>query len=424
MNNTSDQFSLADFYFTDTDNPMTPPPDYLAWRKDVAWATSLYEPVLDSAAEAVCILQTKDGPRRAINMTSYGYLALIRHPRIIDAAKKALDRFGTGACGSPILSGKTALYPDLERKLKDLTGRNAVLLFNSGFGGALGSIAGLLRKGDVAVLDERAHVSLVDGAKVAGAKLAFFKHNDAKALDETLAKEKDKRRLIVVEGIYSMDGDMADLPALLDVAESHRVGVFIDEAHSILGCGPNGGGVAEHFGVRSRIGMQFATFSKAFSACGGFVVSSKDVIEYLRFYSNPYGFSCALPPSTVAGLSAALDVIKEESWRRQRLWDNASYFRSQLQALGINTGESNSYVVPIVIGDDRNLLFELGHALRNRGLFLAPVDYPTVPIDQVRFRCSITAGHTRENLDEALQIIEDLIVPPLRAKGLLVATHA
>jgi glycine C-acetyltransferase len=220
-----------------------------------------------------------------------------------------------------------------------------------------------------------------------------------------------------------MDGDMADLPRLTEVAEAHGVGMFVDEAHSILCCGPNGGGVVEHFRVGSRVGVQYGTFSKGFSSCGGFAAASSDIIEYLRFYSNPYGFTCALPPAIVAVISEALDVMKEEKWRRDRLWENAAYFRTQLQAMGINTGRSNSYVVPIVVGEDRALLYQLGHALRQRGLFVTPVDYPTVPLDQARFRASVTAAHTRENIDEALQILGDVFVPVMRSKGLLRAAQ-
>ena len=212
---------------------------------------------------------------------------------------------------------------------------------------------------------------------------------------------------------------MADLPALLDVAESHGVGIFVDEAHSILCCGPTGGGVVEHFGARARVGVQYGTLSKAFSCGGGFAAAPTDLIEYLRFYSNAYGFTCALPPSVVAAASAVIDVIQAETWRRAQLWENAAYFRTHLQSLGINTGTSTSYVVPIVVGEDRALLYELGHQLRAHGLFLTPVDYPTVPLDQARFRASVTALHTREVLDEALQILEDVFVPPMRARGLL-----
>ena len=306
-----------------------------------------------------------------------------------------------------------------KQKLAALTGREKVLVYNSGFGGALGSAAGLMRKGDVAVIDARAHVSLADGARVGGARIAFFEHNDPQSLDQVLASTSGERRLVFVDGLYSMDGDMANLPALLDVADAHRVGIFVDEAHSILCCGPTGGGVVEHFGVRERVGLQYGTFSKGFSSCGGFAASSSDVIEYLRFYANPYGFTCALPPATVAGLCAAFDVMQAEPWRRTRLWENADYFRAQLHGLGVSTGTSSSYVVPIVVGEDRPFLYEIGHAMRARGLFVTPVDYPTVPLDQVRFRASVTTLHSRADLDEALQIIEDVFVPAMRSRGLL-----
>lgn len=422
MSWTASQFSLADFYLSDGDDPLVPAADYLAWRRDTAWATSLYEPVLCDPAGPVNHLQTAAGRQRVINMTSYGYLGLVRHPVVVAAAKAALDEFGTGACGSPILSGKSLLHQTLETKLAALTGREAVLVFNSGFGGALGSAAGLMRKGDVAVVDARAHISLVDGIKVGGARVMFFDHNSARSLDEVLAATAGQRRLIFVDGLYSMDGDMADLPALLDVAEAHGVGLFVDEAHSILCCGATGGGVVEHFGVRDRVGVQYGTFSKGFSSAGGFAAASRDVIEYLRFYANPYGFTCALPPSVVAGLCAALDVMAVETWRRDRLWENAAYFRKELQAMGANTGTSTSYVVPIVVGDDRQLMYELGHAMRNRGLFVTPVDYPTVPLDQVRYRASVTTLHERADLDEALQVVADVFVPAMRAKGLLRTT--
>lgn len=415
----SSQFSLADFYFSDTDSPLTPPPDYLAWRRDTAWATSLYEPVLCDPAGPVNHLQTPDGPRRVVNMTSYGYLGLVRHPRVLAAARRALDEYGTGSCGSPILSGKNLLYQQLERKLATLTGQPAVLVYNSGFGGALGSSAGLMRKGDIAVVDARAHISLVDGAKVGGARIAFFDHNSPASLDRVLTDTRGARRLIFVDGLYSMDGDMADLPALLAVAEAHGVGLFVDEAHSILCCGATGGGVVEHYGVRSRVGLQYGTFSKGFSSAGGFAAAPEPVIEYLRFYSNPYGFTCALPPAVVAGLSEALDVMRDEPWHRDQLWANAAYFREQLNGLGVNTGTSTSYVVPIVVGSDRALLYQLGREMREQGLFVTPVDYPTVPLDQVRFRASVTTLHTRRDMDEALQIIADVFVPAMRTRGLL-----
>lgn len=413
------QFSLADFYFSDSDDPLVPPADYLAWRRATSWATSLYEPVMGEAAGPINHVHTAGGVQRVINMTSYGYLGLVQHPAVVAAAKQAIDDYGTGACGSPILSGKNLLYQRLEHKLAALTGKPSVLVFNSGFGGALGCAAGMMRKGDVAVIDARAHISMVEGLKIGGARIAFFEHNNPRALDEVLSAHDGARRLIFVDGLYSMDGDLADLPALLDVAESHRVGIMVDEAHSMLCYGNTGGGVVEHFGVRERVGVQYGTLSKAFSCSGGFAAASADLIEYLRFYANSYGFTCALAPPVVAAAAAAIEVMLSEGWRRATLFENANYFRAQLNALGIDTGDSKSYVVPIIVGEQRALLYEMALEMRARGLFVTPVDYPTVALDQVRFRASVTALHTREVLDEALQIIEDVFVPAMRAKGLL-----
>lgn len=408
------QFSLADFFLAETDNPLHPPADFTRWRRDTAWAADLYERSLLQGPGPRTAVQVGDGRKDVINLSSYNYLGLATHPETVAAARAALEQYGTGACGSPILSGMTDLHRELERRLSALSERASTMLFNSGFGGALGSMAGLLRKGDVAVVDSRAHLSLIDGAKLSQAHLRLFAHNDPAALDDVLRRGKGLRQLVVVEGIYSMDGDMVDLPALLDVAEQHGAPVLIDEAHSILACGPRGGGVTEHFGVEARVGIKYGTFSKAFAGVGGFVSGPKETLDYLRLYANPYGFSCALPPSVVAGLLAALDVATRDDSTRRQLQANATYFRESLHGLGLDTGESTTHVVPLIIGEDRGLLYELGHALLDRGLFMAPVDYPSVPQDRVRFRASITSAHTRADLDEALMIIEDTVVPRLR----------
>jgi glycine C-acetyltransferase len=286
------------------------------------------------------------------------------------------------------------------------------MLFNSGFGGALGTISGLLRKSDVAVLDNRSHLSLRDGAVLSRSRLERFEHNDAESLDEALSRRKAKRKLVVVEGIYSMDGDFASLDDLLDVAESHHASVFIDEAHSMLACGEHGRGAAEQFGVEHRIPLIYGTFSKAFAAVGGFVAGPAETLNYLRLYAHPYVYSCALPPVVVGAVLKSLEVATHETELRQRLWENAKYFRTQLNRLGIDTGASTTYIMPIVIGD-RARMYQLGHELRRRGLFVAPVDYPAVPQDRICFRACVTANHTRADLDEALNILSDTLVPEL-----------
>jgi glycine C-acetyltransferase len=412
------QFSLADFYLSDSDDPVVPPEDYTRWRREFGRATALYEQSLLGAPVARTTLQVDGKPRSIVNLSSYNYLGLATHPETVAAAHRALDTYGTGACGSPMLSGMTDQHRQLENDLSGFLDREATMLFNSGFGGALGSLAGLLRRGDVAVVDSRCHISLLDGATLSQAQLRTFEHNDPASLDAQLERGRGRRQLVVVEGIYSMDGDLAELPVLLEVAEHHRVGVLIDEAHSILTCGPHGKGATEHFGVDNRVVLKYGTFSKAFAGVGGFVSGPSTTLDYLRAFAHPYGFSCALPPMVVAALIAGLDVATRDETLRQRMWANAAYFRRGLHALGIGTGESVSQVIPIIVGDNRDLLYELGHAMLDRGLFLAPVDYPSVPQDRLRFRASITAVHTRADLDEALNVLEDTLagrVPGIEA---------
>lgn len=404
-------YSLADFFYADEgDDALTPPPEYAAWRQAAKWEMGLYEPHLYGPPGPRVEMMRGGKRRKVINLSSYNYMGLATHPQVIRAAKKALNRYGTGACGSPVLSGLADLHRELEEKLVAFTGRENVMLFNSGFGGALGTVAGLMRKGDAAILDSKCHLSLIDGAKLSGARLHFFDHNDAKSLEEVLEKTTGKRRLIIVEGIYSMDGDMANLPEIVPVAQHHNCSIFIDEAHSILAWGAHGRGVVEHFGFEKEVGLQFGTFSKSFASVGGFVAGRYNTIDYLRFYSNPYGFSCALPPSVVGGLLKALELTTETNALREVLWDNTRYFREGLLEMGVNIGESTSQVVPIIIGANRNLLYQLCHEMNDRGLFLAPVDYPSVPEDGLRYRAAVTAAHTKEDLAQALQIIKDTVV--------------
>ena len=315
-----------------------------------------------------------------------------------------------GACGSPLLSGMTDLHRELERRVAKFLGREDAMLFSSGFGGALGTISGLLRKTDVAILDNRSHLSLRDGAVLSRSRVDRFEHNDPASLDAALSRRKGKRQLVIVEGIYSMDGDFASLDGLLDTAESHHASVFIDEAHSMLACGAHGRGAAEHFGVEGRIPLVYGTFSKAFGALGGFVTGPVQTLDYLRYYAHPYAYSCALPPAIVAAVLEALEIAGREPGLRDRLWSNANYFREHLNAIGIDTGASSTYIMPLVVGD-RARMYQLGHELRRCGLFVAPVDFPAVPEDRICFRACVTANHTREDLDEALNILEDTLVP-------------
>ena len=415
MNDDPIKFSLSNFLAGESNDPLKAPASFTNWVRLGAWAAELYEPELFATADARTVINYGGKPRPVINLCSYNYLGLANHPEVLAAAHGALRTHGMGACGSPMLSGMTDLHRELERRVAKFLKREDAMLFNSGFGGALGTISGLLRKSDVALLDNRSHLSLRDGAVLSRCRAEKFEHNDPASLDAALSRQKARRRLVIVEGIYSMDGDFGNLKELLAIAESHGASVFIDEAHSILGCGEHGRGAAEHFGVEDRVPLVYGTFSKAFGALGGFVAGSKETLQYLRFYAHPYVYSCALPPVVIAAILKALELGTSQPELRVQLWKNADYFHAQLQSLGLDTGASTTYVMPIVIGD-RGRMYRLGHELRRRGLWVAPVDYPAVPQNRICFRACVTAKHTRADLDEALNILADTLVPAMLQK--------
>lgn len=404
------KFTLGNFVVGESKDILAPPAIFTHWMRAGAWEASLYEPELLGSADARTTITYEGKPKSVINLSSYNYLGLANHPAVIAAAHDALTSHGLGACGSPMLSGMTDLHRELERKVAKFLGREDTLLFNSGFGGALGTISGLLRKTDIAVMDERSHLSLRDGAVLSRSRIARFKHNEPSSLDAALRRYRGKRQLVIVEGIYSMDGDFGNLRELLDIADLHGANVFIDEAHSMLACGENGRGAAELFSVENRVRIIYGTFSKAFGALGGFISGSRETLQYLRFYAHPYVYSCALPPVVIAAILQGLEIATTQPQLRRQLWANSDYFHEQLKGLGIDTGASTTYIMPLIVGD-RARMYRLGHELRRRGLFLAPVDYPAVPHDRICFRACVTAKHSRADLDEALNILEDTFVP-------------
>jgi 8-amino-7-oxononanoate synthase len=411
-NNDTFKLSLSNFLAgeSSTSDPFDVPRSFSMWVRFGAWAAALYEPEMTGPADVRTTVVQDGKPLSVINFCSYNYLGLANRPEIIEAAHEALRTHGLGACGSPMLSGMTDLHRELERKVAQFLGREDAMLFNSGFGGALGTISGVLRKNDVAILDNRSHLSLRDGATLSRCRTEKFEHNDPESLNAALSRQNARRKLVVVEGIYSMDGDYGNLKELIDVAESHGASTFVDEAHSMLACGECGRGAAEVFDVEDRTRVVYGTFSKAFGSLGGFVAGPKETLQYLRFYAHPYVYSCALPPVVIAGILKALEIAQQEPELRRQLWENADYFRGQLQKMGVDTGTSSTYVMPIIIGN-RERMYRLCRDLRRRGLWVAPVDYPAVPQNKICFRACVTANHTRADLDEALNILEDTLLP-------------
>src|SRR2546428_5924671 len=344
MNDDPAKLSLSNFLAGESDDPLQAPASFTNWMRVGAWAVQLYEPELLATADARTVINYGGKPRPVINLCSYNYLGLANHPEVLAAAHEALRTHGMGACGSPMPSGMTDLHREIERRVAKFLNREDAMLFNSGFGGALGTISGLLRKGDVAILDNRSHLSLRDGAVLSRCRAEKFEHNYPESLEVALTRQKRRRQLVIVEGIYSMDGDFGNLRELLAVAESHGASVFIDEAHSMLACGEHGRGAAERFGVEERGPLVYGTFSKAFGALGGFVAGSKETLQYLRFYAHPYVYSCALPPVVIAGLLKALEIaIRDGAALRKILCENAHYFHEELRELGVDTGTSTTY---------------------------------------------------------------------------------
>jgi glycine C-acetyltransferase len=407
------RFSLADFFFNDNPDVLTPPSDYLEWigHREIQSAMRFFQQQFLAAPRPDTEVLGLDGVRRRIiNMTSYNYLGLSSHPEVIQAAKEALDRYGLGASGAPLLSGTFDLHVQFARQLAAFKQKEDCLLYSSGLGGNLGAIQGLLRKGDVLILDEKCHKSLIDGGTLSGAKMLFFQHNDPASLDSMLEKSRGKRVLVAFEGVYSMDGDLVRLPEILEVCKQHKAATYIDEAHSTLMFGPNGRGVAEHFGLEHEIGMSFGTLSKSFGGVGGFVCSNAGIINYLKGYSSPWNFSCAPSPPVVAGLMKALEVATRDSSLRDALWANVKYLAKGLRDLKLDLGNSESQVIPIIIGSSGEKLMNFAAEIQRRGLFLQPVDFPAVPAESRRFRISVSSQFTREQMDTALNIIEDVIV--------------
>ena len=420
-------FSLADFYFNDNPDILSPPEDFVEWMQDPRVQSSyrFFEQQLLKSPDVVSSIRSNiDGKEREIiNLTSYNYLGLCVHPEVIQAAKDTIDLYGLSSSGAPMLSGSFDLHRKLAARLAAFKQQEACILFSSGLGGNIGSMQGLLRKGDTAILDELGHKSIMNGIALSGARMLLFKHNDMQSLEMMLEKAKatSKRILVIAEGVYSMDGDMAKLPEIVELCDAYSAGLYFDEAHSTLMFGESGRGVAEHFGLEHKIGISYGTMSKAFGGVGGFVCSKGNLIDYIKCYAEAWLFSAAPSPPVIGGMIKALEVATRDSSLRDKLWDNVHYMTQHLGSLGLNIGNTESQIIPIILGSSGELLFEMATEIQRRGIFMQPVDFPAVPADKRRFRISVSSQLTKEQMDRALNVIEDVVVRKLKEKGLLAA---
>jgi glycine C-acetyltransferase len=358
---------------------------------------------------------SKSGPLISIDgadfklLSSYDYLGLIGHKKIEDAAVDAIRKFGTGSGGARLLTGTTTLHHKLETELALALGMDAAITFSSGYQANLAVISSLFDHNDLAIVDSKIHQSIIDACKLADLPFRRFEHNDPDSLEQLLKQRgKSKRVLIITEGMFSMDGDVCTLPAIIGLKKKYGAFLMVDEAHSFGVLGKNGAGALSHFGIPgSEIDILTGSLSKAIPASGGFVAASREIVVLLQHASSQYIFSGSLSPSSAATASAALDVIKTETERHARLWDNAEYLRNELKSQGFNTGNSSTPIIPVILGEDKEAL-QFSRRLFERHVLVPPVLFPAVPKNQSMLRICVTAAHSKTFLTEVVKLFMEV----------------
>ncbi len=361
--------------------------------------------VMDSEQKPISIINGM----RVINLSSNNYLGLTTHPRCVKAAKEAIDKWGIGTAAVRTIIGTMSLHEALEKKLANFKGTEAALVFQSGFTTNVAVNQTLMTsEEDFIISDELNHASIIDGCRLAKAQRRIYKHKDMAQLDEFLreARQKKARRILVVtDGVFSMDGDLAPLTDVVELVERHNAVLMVDDAHATGVMGKNGRGTPDHFNVKERVHIQIGTLSKAIGAMGGYVAGTQEMRDYLIQKARPFLFSSSHPPSVVASCIAAVDVLLEEPQLIEKLWENTKYFKGNLKEMGLDTGNSTTPITPIIVGDTAKTM-KFSDRLFQEGVFAQGIGYPTVPKGRERLRTIVTATHTRENLDLALSIIK------------------
>ena len=400
-------YDYTNFYFGAGDDAfalLQPFDDW--WREARSSGYYLYElPIHSRPGTRIDVEDTKTGELRKglVNFASYNYLGLSYRPEVIQAIKDAADHYGGGSSGSPILSGTTEIHQKLAQEVAAFKGKEAAMIFPSGYSANVGTIGGLMRSGDLIVADQYAHASVVDGMILSKAKSRFFRHNRVDDLERKI-KGFNGKKLVIVEGVYSMDGDVPPLGDILEVCRRHGARLMIDEAHSAFVYGETGKGVVEDQGFDAEVDIHLGTFSKSLGGQGGYTAGTAQLINYLRGFSRSRFFSCALSPVVVAGVRKALELATNEPELRQKLWENVAYMQKLLADAQIPIGDSTSQVIPIMVRDDARI-FQMGEEIFREGVFINPVQYPAVGKHKSRFRMSISAAHSKEELEEGAAVI-------------------
>jgi glycine C-acetyltransferase len=356
--------------------------------------------VLESESAA----ESRFDGREVINLASNNYLGLTTHPRLREAAIEATRRYGVGSGAVRTISGTMSLHIELEERIARFKNVEACVVFQSGFAANAGTVAAILTPDDHIISDELNHASIIDGCRLSKAKIHVFPHKDAAAAGRILSELSAQlgRKLLITDGVFSMDGDIAPLPALVEAAERHGAIMMVDDAHSSGVLGRNGRGTIDHFGLHGRVHIQVGTLSKAIGVLGGYVCGSRDLIEFLYHRARPFLFSTSHPPAVAASCLAAFDVLEQEPERIENLWSNTRYFKQGLTGAGFDTGMSETPITPVMAGEAKRA-HELSRQLFQDGVLATGIGFPTVPEGKARVRTIVTAAHTHEELDRALE---------------------
>jgi 8-amino-7-oxononanoate synthase len=354
------------------------------------------------------------GNREVIMCGSNNYLGLTSHPRVKEAAVDAINKYGTGTAGSRFLNGTLDIHVELEEKLAWFFRKEAALTYATGYQTNLGVLSSVVTRGDVAISDRLNHASIVDGLRLSLGEVKKFRHNDMEDLDRVLEGERNRNKMVVVDGVFSMEGDISPLDKIVALRQKHDFGLMVDDAHGVGVLGATGRGTAEHFGIEDDADIIMGTYSKSLATIGGFVVASADIIKYLKHVSRSMIFSASLAPALVSAVSAALDIIDQEPERREKLWANTRKMMEGFRSYGFDIGDAASPVIPVVVGDDM-LAFKMALMLQEEGVFANPVVSPATPPGRALIRTSYMATHTDEQLDRVL----DAFVKVGRQVGLI-----
>lgn len=363
-----------------------------------------YFRTIESEQDTVVKINNKD----VLMFGSNSYLGLTNHPELKEASIKAIEKYGSGCAGSRFLNGTLDIHLELEEKLARFVGKPEALVFSTGFQVNLGVISSIPGRHDYIIIDDLDHACIIDGARLSFAKLLKYEHNKMDSLEKVLSRtERDRIKLIVIDGVFSMEGDIANLPEIVELAKKYNANIMVDDAHGLGVLGKLGAGTANHFGLTNEVDLIMGTFSKSLASIGGFIAADKSTINYLKHNARSLIFSASIAPSNAASVIAAIDLIQREPERIERLWYNTRYAKNKLMEAGFDTGHSVTPIIPLLIRDDYNT-FKLTKLALEKGVFVNPVVSPAVPSTSSMIRYSLMATHTLEQIDTSVEILSEI----------------